>query len=494
MANHASHGALPYPIKNARYTVLVPLLDADGDPTAQTTPDTEISEDNAAATDAAEEVSATSGMDGMGMLTLTGAETDCSTLAANFKAASGPKATLMTLYPRVLAVVGSGTLSAGSAGGGTLGTLLPYDITGCFIKTTGGTGGGGTGGASNQARKIITYNTATGAFTVAPNWETTPSTDTTYEVLLPEGITLGMLKVISPGAFGVHFGTAQAGAAGTVTLATSASATADFYKGGTALIVGGTGVGQARFIYAYSTGRVASISPNWSTTPDSTSQIIVLPSAPFPTQAGQYPGVDVKEWLATAVGAPNTAGVPIVDTVRVANTVQTGADIGSLVAKFTGITRLSHWLGAIAGKQAADATAQTEIRASGAGSGAYDPATDSNEALRDRGDAAWVTATGFATSAALTTLAGTIATLDAFLLKVRRYFMLALRKDAAIATDAATEKTELNADLGSGAGSFDQTTDSGQGIRDSTLNADAKAVNGVTLQGAGTSGDPWRPA
>lgn len=202
MANHASHAALPYPIKGARFTVIVPLLDADGDPTAQTTPDTELSKDNGAAADAAEEVSATSGMDGMGMLTFTGAETDCSTLAANFKAASGPKATLMTLYPRVLAEIGTGTLSAGSAGGGTLGTVLLYDVTGCFVRTTGGTGGGGTGGANNQARKIATYNTSTGAFTVVPNWETTPSTDTTYVLLLPEGVTLGMLKALNPSTAG----------------------------------------------------------------------------------------------------------------------------------------------------------------------------------------------------------------------------------------------------------------------------------------------------
>jgi hypothetical protein len=71
-------------------------------------------------------------------------------------------------------------------------------VTGCFIRTTGGTGGGGTGGANNQARKIITYNTSTGVFTVEPNWETSPSTDTTYDVLLPEGVTLGMLKTINP--------------------------------------------------------------------------------------------------------------------------------------------------------------------------------------------------------------------------------------------------------------------------------------------------------
>lgn len=106
------------------------------------------------------------------------------------------------LYPRVLASVGTGTLSAGSAGGGTLGTLLAYDVTGCFIATTGGTGGGGTGGANNQARKIITYNTSSGAFTVAPNWETTPDATTTYGVLLPEGLTLGSLKALNPATAG----------------------------------------------------------------------------------------------------------------------------------------------------------------------------------------------------------------------------------------------------------------------------------------------------
>ena len=202
MAVHASHAALPYPIKGARFTLLLPYLDADGDPTAPTTPDTELSEDNAAATDCAEEAVATSGMDGMAMITLSGAETDCSVLALNAKVASGPKATLLTLHPRVLAIVGSGTLSAGSAGGGTLGTVLAYDVTGCFVKTTGGTGGGGAGGANNQARKIITYTPSTGAFTVAPNWETTPSTDTTYDVLLPDGVTLGMVRTLNPATAG----------------------------------------------------------------------------------------------------------------------------------------------------------------------------------------------------------------------------------------------------------------------------------------------------
>lgn len=66
-------------------------------------------------------------------------------------------------------------------------------------------------------------------------------------------------------------------------------------------------------------------------------------------------------------------------------------------AFFAGITSLAQWLGLIAGKQTGNSTARTEIRATGAGSGTFDETTDSVEALRDRGDAAWVTATGFST-------------------------------------------------------------------------------------------------
>lgn len=65
---------------------------------------------------------------------------------------------------------------------------------------------------------------------------------------------------------------------------------------------------------------------------------------------------------------------------------------------FSGITYLSRWLGAIAGKTA-DSTTLTEIQATTAGAG-FNNTTDSLEALRDRGDAAWTTATGFSTHSA----------------------------------------------------------------------------------------------
>lgn len=75
--------------------------------------------------------------------------------------------------------------------------------------------------------------------------------------------------------------------------------------------------------------------------------------------------------------------------------------VDSIFALFTGITSVAQWLGLIAGKQTGNSTARTEIRATGAGSGAFDETTDSLEALRDRGDAAWITGGGGAITQAL---------------------------------------------------------------------------------------------
>lgn len=106
-----------------------------------------------------------------------------------------------------------------------------------------------------------------------------------------------------------------------------------------------------------------------------------------------------------------TAGTNVVDTLEArltatragyldnlsAGAVAQASALATLAGKFTGITLLAEWLGLIAGKQTGNSTARTELRATGAGSGTYDETVDSQEAIRDRGDAAWITATGFST-------------------------------------------------------------------------------------------------
>jgi hypothetical protein len=72
--------------------------------------------------------------------------------------------------------------------------------------------------------------------------------------------------------------------------------------------------------------------------------------------------------------------------------------LNSILTKLFGITSLANWLRAIARKGNNDATAVSEINANnGTGTGTFDPTADSEEAIRDRGDAAWTTATGFST-------------------------------------------------------------------------------------------------
>jgi hypothetical protein len=84
--------------------------------------------------------------------------------------------------------------------------------------------------------------------------------------------------------FSIYFGLvtsvaqAQGGAAGSITLAATASAVIDFYKGQTVVIYTGTGAGQARAISAYTGGatKVATVTPNWATAPDATSWYVII--------------------------------------------------------------------------------------------------------------------------------------------------------------------------------------------------------------------------
>lgn len=87
----------------------------------------------------------------------------------------------------------------------------------------------------------------------------------------------------APGTFGrsnqiSRDGTAQAGAAGSITLDASASATDGFYTGQVCYLQAGTGAGQLRTITGYTGAtKVATVSPNWATNPDNTTVFVLLP-------------------------------------------------------------------------------------------------------------------------------------------------------------------------------------------------------------------------
>lgn len=111
------------------------------------------------------------------------------------------------------------------------------------------------------------------------------------------------------------------------------------------------------------------------------------------------PAVDVQRVYGSSVSASalsdaaqnynNDGGFKAVNSSLAA--LATAASVSTLSSIFSGITSLAQWLGLMAGKQTGNTTARTELRATGAGSGTFDETTDALEAVRDRGDAAWVT-------------------------------------------------------------------------------------------------------
>jgi hypothetical protein len=207
MALSLSH-QIPIPVRKARFSVPVTYRDTAGAITNPTGPDTEVSVDGGANwTDAAEEVSPTAGH---GYLTLSGAEMDNRSVMVQAKG-TGVLTEVFTVTPQDLPILASGTATAGAATSITLAvgsSGLDDYYNGCIVRTTGGTGGGGTGGANNQARVITDYVGSTRVATVT-TWETNPSSDTTYDILVPIGwhhapgarILLG-IPAVAPGSNG----------------------------------------------------------------------------------------------------------------------------------------------------------------------------------------------------------------------------------------------------------------------------------------------------
>lgn len=147
------------------------------------------------------------------------------------------------------------------------------------VSKTGGAFAASTGTIAEVGRGIYYYQAAAGDVdTLGP--------------LVATNVKLG-LSIYPPSAQVVaaataatvlHSGLAQAGASGTITLASGASATSDFYVPCQVNIVAGTGAGQGgRIGNAYSgTTKVLNVTPPWVTIPDATSEYELVPIAAVP--------------------------------------------------------------------------------------------------------------------------------------------------------------------------------------------------------------------
>lgn len=206
---------------------------------------------------------------------------------------------------------------------------------------------------------VLLASTATSAQLVDDVWDEA-LTGATHNVTNSAGKRLRAIDA----AFEVHSGTAQAGAAGTITLDTGASATDDIYRGDRIVIVGGTGAQEHGICISYNgTTKVATMSENWVITPDATSEFEVVPA-----------DVDIETWAHKVVTA-SASGLPDVNVNEVGDTAQTAGDLAALITTVdtvvdgiqTDLDNGTDGLGAIKTDTAAILTDTAEIGAAGAG-------------------------------------------------------------------------------------------------------------------------------
>jgi hypothetical protein len=191
-------------------------------------------------------------------------------------------------------ILESGNLQTSSSTTAVLRSATNFPDTtleGATVVLTGGTGVG-------QRRTCSAWTSASDTCTVTA-WATTPDTTTTYEVWGTASSTGGGGGLDAAGtraALGLATanldmqlalaarpllttGTAQAGAANTITLAAGASATNGLYDPGMIRILSGTGAGQARVIISYDgTTKVAAVDRDWRTNPASDSVYEITPA------------------------------------------------------------------------------------------------------------------------------------------------------------------------------------------------------------------------
>lgn len=202
--------------------------------------------------------------------------------------------------------------------------------------------------------------------------------------------------------YGARSGTAQAGAATSITLDASASATDDIYNYQLLVITGGTGVGQARIITDYvGSTKVATVG-TWQTNPASDSVFLIIPFGQIPGATAPTAGEVADAVWDEATSGHTTAGtygkaVPDIEVDTTAIEVDTQDIQGRLPAALTG-GRIDASVGAMAANVlTATAIATDAITAAKI-------ATDAIGASELAADAVAEIQSGLATSAALATV------------------------------------------------------------------------------------------
>lgn len=241
----------------------------------------------------------------------------------------------------------------------------------------------------------------------------------------------------------------------TIVLDSGASDQDDFYNG-MVCIATIDGTVEVRLITDYvGSTKSATVTPDWNTAPDNNDTFVIkLPEG----------------WQIHQANLTQIAGV-----IVSASAAQLGVNVvnfGGNAGTFSGgrpEVNTSHF-GGTAGTFSSGRPEVNTTHAAGTawGSGAITAATFAADAITAAKVASDVgteiaTAVWASGTRTLTSISGLGIALAS---KLTKYVQLLARKDSAIATDNATELTEINADGGSGSGAYANTTDAQEAIRD----------------------------
>jgi ActR/RegA family two-component response regulator len=175
------NNALPMPIYGQPFSVVLPILDADGDLVTGATGDSEISKNGDTFADCTNEATEI-GSTGMYYLTLTGTEMTADVVAIQTK--SSGKTTPIVLYPAKLPVIRTGTVGANAADGTTVqldSSAVAVDdfYNGCPVAVV--------IDSVTEIRIISDYVGSTKVCSVSPSFNTAPDNNDTFTVYQPWG-------------------------------------------------------------------------------------------------------------------------------------------------------------------------------------------------------------------------------------------------------------------------------------------------------------------
>jgi hypothetical protein len=306
------------PKKNAAFVVTFPIYDNDGDLVSGAAGlDSEVSKDGGVFADCTNEASEI-GSSGIYTLTLTSTEMNADVVCTITKTTTtNAKTAVNVMYTATRQLVdlafpntsGRG-MDVDASGGVEVGAFQAGAITAAAF------GAGAIDAAAIATGAIDADAIAADAIGSSELAATAAAeiADAVWDEIMSGHLTDGSFGArLAP----LRAGTAQAGAAGSITLDAGASATDDLYNDALVFIVSGTGAGQARLISDYvGSTKVASVVPNWATNPSSDSVFIVAPQS----------RADLALWLGVAPSALISGRIDA-NTQAMANDVITAAVI-----------------------------------------------------------------------------------------------------------------------------------------------------------------------